>query len=363
MYRRGPLGRRPLAALAAALLAWACAGPGPSPPSPQGAAHRPGALHARTGLDLGPAFDQLGEAVRERRDPEARRILARIWSMGPTGPARRAAESYQRVLDGRALVEALDLRLESAPDPAAAGRFRVELVGTAGDRELQLAAGGGRLRFGLTALGVSGAEHRRSRTIVLDSLVALRFTPDRPTRLELGTFDLPLGGALAVRGVWELDLLAGGIREERDLPAMGVPVRSCEAVRLAPWLPGAPVEPGELIRLLREEIMDPAGAVASPQRQLPRILERTVRIAPARREEALDLLVPVALEMIPSERTLIVPSLRWLSGVARLGGDDHAWVGWLEERQRRLQEARGREPALELPAAFDRTRPPQSARR
>ncbi len=312
-----------LFALVLAGAAGACAGPRPAPAAP--------AIEG----SFEPSFQALRAALAERDDELAERVLARILARGPTGTTLAQAEAYGRVLRGRELARELELALlaeQASPDQP------VRLVLTARhalELPLELESGPATLRLTLTALDAAGREERHARTQALPQLATLLVPPGAGARLELGEFAVPSGRALAVLAQWDLALQPGVVRlEGQEFPAADVAVAGCRTLRLAAWLPPAPVEPEELVRYVQ------AGA-----RSLPALLERTVRIDPARRTEALDLLAPTALSLGRPELTRLVPTLRWLSDQRDLGADVDAWRAWLASRGEPAAE-----PALDLPA-------------
>jgi hypothetical protein len=122
-----------------------------------------------------------------------------------------------------------------------------------------------------------------------------------------------------------------------EFPANELFVRTAATVRLAPWLPTAPVAADAL-----------ADYVAGGGRALPALMERAVRVELERREAALDALVAPALGLPSSELGRLVPALRWLSGRRELGADPEAWRQWLASREEARRRPAGR-PALELP--------------
>jgi hypothetical protein len=277
-----------------------------------------------------PAFDALTAAVDAHDDETARRILARIQARNPDGPTQRRADAFERILDGRDLVGALELRLvhelaETEGKILVFFEARHEL-----DEPLRVRTAPATLNLLLAGIDMTGFEHRTARTVTVDAIADFKVAPGGPTRIGLGDFQLMTGTALAVRGRWDLQLLPGEIRRAGEsYPATGFQVAPCTAGRLAAFLPTEAVEPAELLRYLE-----------GSEFSMPALIERTVRIEPKRRGEALDLLTPYMLAAAPLEVERVVPALRWLSGQRELGGDPLAWQGWLEvRRQRQLEEA------------------------
>lgn len=293
-----------------------------------------------------PAFEEalraLRVAVEERDDDLARSILDRVLAREPTGATLRQAEAFDRILGGRALARDLDLRLESVVH---AGGTRVDVVLRASHplaEELVLRCGGGRLSMHQLAVDERGRQQTVAETLALDTLRELRIPPGEGSSLVLGRFPLEVGGALAVRIHWSLRLGSGEfVLGRRRYPAMLLGAEPCEAVRLAAFLPEAPVGPEVLA-----EYLDAGRFATAP------MLERAVRIEPERREEALDLLTPVLQRMDRIDLERAVPALRWLSGHPGGLRDPSEWEGWLEERARRRAPTPPPDP-LDLPSALD----------
>ncbi len=295
---------------------------------------------ARPAVDPGfePAFQALRSALDERDDALAERVLARILARDPKCGTRAQAEAFGRILRGRSLARSLDLAL-IAEDIAPGDSVRLVLVAQHDlEQPLELRSGPATLRVTLTALDAAGGEERRASTQALPELATLLVPPGAGARWPLGEFAVPTGRALGALAEWDLELQQGVlVLEGLDFPASEVAVAGCQTLRLATWLPASPVEPGELVRYVE------AGA-----RSMPALVERTVRIDPARREEALDLLTPSALSCSRLELARLVPTLRWLSQQRELGADVDAWRAWLSAR------LRSEPPALDLPARRDR---------
>jgi hypothetical protein len=289
-----------------------------------------------------PAFELLHLAVMAGENESARRILERLLARDPRGPALELARAYERILDGRALVTALDLRLVAEERAGQPGAYDVFLLASQGTGEaLVLRPRGARLRETVVAVDCDGTENRRVGVGVIEDIEELPLPVGEQVRRHLATMTLSApAGTLAIRARWYLELTTVEARlAERSLPAADVRVGVAERVRLAAFLPPAPVEPAELLRYLREE-----------QVRGPALMERAVRILPGRRAEALDLLTPMVEEMSVLTLELLVGPLRWLAGTAIPGGDAEAWRRWLSARAR--ENTRSEEAgALVLPAS------------
>jgi hypothetical protein len=124
-----------------------------------------------------------------------------------------------------------------------------------------------------------------------------------------------------------------------------VPIAPCEFVRLAKWLPTAPVLPREFVDYVRSDGSDIFSG--------PGALVRAVRIEGGDRIATLDLLAPAVAGMSARvDLPRLAPSLRWLSGNRHLGNDGEGWKDWMRQwaEQRRLEGAPGlsvSEPAPE----------------
>lgn len=316
--------------------------------------------HGQVAFDTGaaipqeflPALEALEQAVRDGDEVVARSILEHLYARHPEGRALELARSFERILDGRALVRDLDLRLEGKESAEAAGQYTVTLVASHHrEEELRLRAGAARLRETLYGVQPDGAEQRESTSRALDELGDLRLPAGEETRVALAELYLPSPpGTLAQRARLELELFVGELEvDERVLPAQQVPVAPAECVRLASFLPATAVEPSELLRYVLDERV-----------RRPALMERAVRIAPARRAEALDLVAGRLDELSVVTLGELVPALRWLSGTDGPGGDPEEWHDWLAARAKRraaAAESGGRSGPLSIP------RPPEDASR
>lgn len=279
-------------------------------------------------------FAALNDALEAHEDQVARRIAQQIRvrvtleagaGSESTAAAREILDGMERILDGRALVGSL--RLELAVRAAAEPFVEVVLrASTVRRTHIRFRPGPAVLRIHRVTLSPAdgGKEGRAVRTQGVRDL-DLELDADGWTEVSLGTFPAVLpGNVLAARTRWSLEFLSGEILEEgRSYPAMDVPPAVAERVDLAPILPTAPVEPSELARYA--ELPDGAW--------LP-LLERTVRIRPERREEALDLLTPVVRRQSDEQLRRLVATLRWLAPTGQPGRDPARWRAWLEDRAR-----------------------------
>jgi hypothetical protein len=287
-----------------------------------------------------PAFQSLEAALDARDDELAMRILARILARDPHGVALERAQAFERILEGRAWVASISVRLE-AVRVGVSDQWAVRAIAKNSDQtELTLRGVPPTLRTYLLGVSPNGMEQRFSRQAPVESLAQWKLPPGVETSSEIGVVEIPPGGALAVRALFVLEFLPGEIvRESQVRPATNISVGRAEALRLANFLPVEPVDPAELARYVRDERI-----------RTPPLLERAVRIPLDQRARALDLLTPVVLELPSGELEKLAVALRWLSGQSQLGADARSWRQWLDERSRmRAKDLReGRPPSSDL---------------
>jgi len=303
-----------------------------------------------------PQFEALQRALEAHEDEVARQIARslrlRLEVEGAQGgeaarDARALLGGMERILHGRALVDALELELvvreHDGPSVELFLRARTERR-----TRLVLRAGAALLRVHRVTLSPSegGQEGFVVRTHAVGHLDRLELDSDGWLEVSLGSFPTLLpGNALAARTHWSLHFRAAEIEEEgRSYPAMDVPPAVVERVDLAPFLPTATVDPSEL-----------ASYAARPDGSQLALYERTVRMDPARREEALDLLTPLVAGCTAEQLARLVPTLRWLAGIGQGGGDPELWRAWLATRAvERSAPPGGRSAASELDWSDDR---------
>jgi hypothetical protein len=320
--------------------ALACARP---EPAPQASPYERNRRAAQELLPFEASFSAIVQALEGGDDELAGQILERAMARGPQGAALERALAFGRILAGRRLVRALDLRL--ACEPQAEGRaVEVAFLARHGLEEaLTLRTGPASLAVLLVAVERDGDEQRFASSRVHDELGLLDLEPGTEQRFALGAFDVPGGpDALAVRASFELRFIPGEIlTADAGLPAQNVHVAPVEFVRLASWVPSAPVEPAELSSYVAGE--------GGQDFTLAGALERAVRVESRRRAEALDLLAPLVAHMSARvDLPRLAPTLRWLSGNPSLGRDGDGWKAWMAAWQRDRAAARqGR--VLELP--------------
>ena len=137
------------------------------------------------------SFTSVVRALEAGDDGLAQQILDRALARGPQGAALERAEAFQRILAGRRLVRALDLRLVCEPRDAGheleiAFVARHELAGP-----VTLRTGPASLALLLTAVDRDGDEQRYASSRVHGELGLLELEPGAEQRFVLGSFPVP----------------------------------------------------------------------------------------------------------------------------------------------------------------------------
>lgn len=315
----------------------------------------------RTPAELPPRylarFQALQSAMAAGEDQMARRIAGQLRAsieleqssgLDVSSGILEVLAGMERVLKGRELVGGLRMELEAREADGATVEVILRARSVRRTR-ITFRPGPSSLRVHKVTLipGDGGKESRGVRTQGVGEL-DLELDSEGWTEVLLGRFSTALqGNAMAARTRWSLDFRAGEILEEEEsYPAMGVPSVVAERVDLAPVLPTSPVDPAELARYAAQ--VDPPW--------LP-LLERTVRIHPDRRDEALDRLSVVLSRKSDAEVARMVPIIRWLAPTSAPGRDPVRWRVWLDDRaQRRALERVGAPETLDLGAGDRRFR-------
>ena len=287
------------------------------------------------------AFLGLERALDSDENRSARRILSGILARKPEGKSLGLAEAYGRVLDGRALGEQLEFVLEGelieAPESeGGSALYRMVLYCTNHSQSaVQLLLPPPTVERLDHRLYLSGSDSRAVENRVIDGLEGLSLEAEESFRIDLGEFDASLANAIARRDRWRLEALSGEVVANGErLPLRAPEVASYERVFLAPYLPDDPVEPEILLEYIERQSFT-----------MPGLLERCIRIDPARWSETLRRLVPLVRSMDDERLAYIAPALRWLSRSARLGGDPRTWRMALSN----LEEEPSARSALDLP--------------
>lgn len=238
--------------------------------------------------------------------------------------ALRMARNFGRVFEGRMRMESLtlELELERIADQESC---RASLIATSTwDSPLVLRPGPATLEVSRISLEPrTGIERRDQQSSHMEADTSFELPPRGTRRFELA--DIPIEvpvGAIATRMLADIEFIGGTIEEaDESYPARFIEVEDAERTDLASWVPASLVEPTELVRLWQRG-----------NTTLAALIERTVRIAPARYEETLDRL-GLAAETLPvNSFHAIVPSLRWFTRANRFGRDEGAWRRWLLAR-------------------------------
>ncbi len=297
-------------------------------------------------LDLSPSFRALAAAVEDGHDELARRILSTLRARRLTGAQGRAvrelSDAFERILDGRQLVESVRFTLRSEITDLDAGRFRLFLDASHEHPEaLTLHFPPAILERLASAIGAGGTQTRHYENRLIDRFDGLELPAGKTVSVPLFGYDVSLGNALALRDEWRLRLHGAGeiVRAGVSYPAKGMPCPASERTVIASFLPTVTVTPATLAEYAGRDALS-----------MPPLIERTVRIPVGRSEETLALLLPIveALERDDPERLeQLSSSLRWL---ARVDDPGPSWSRYLRARQQAHAERDAPpRPDLELP--------------
>lgn len=293
------------------------------------------AVSAAPSPAFAPALEAVGAALGAGDDETARQLLAALFGRGPTGADLEWADTYRNILEGRDFARGLDLSLQLRASGADGRGTIVDLV--VAPRPEAPNTAGAKVDLGMPLLvrrtsrtDATGSQRleRESRAAAAAASFAVPVAGERAA-LELGTFELDLGGALAVREEWWIEWRSGfattaaGVR----LPVQQLRSTPVERNRIAAFLPTEPLGPEPLCESLVRadfEQIDPALRRAQ-------LLERAVRIPRERREETL-IAVAALLPDVPDSRLEdAAPALAWL---ARQAGQRSPaqWRHWFATR-------------------------------
>lgn len=281
---------------------------------------------------LQPALEALQAAVNSGDDREARAVLASYFRLEPSGRALELGEAFERILDGRAAVAALEMRLDVTFEREAngAGAAVVQFVGRARDaRTLEVAPGPAVLHVKLASIDAKGDETKSLDTQPISTAIRFKVSADAETRFVLARlpFALPRG-SLAARASFDLELRSGVLREnERELPAMHLHTETGELVLLARELSD--------LELATDATL--ADLAASGKCNARTALAIAVRIPRTERASALDRLSRLCEDLPETAIGELTPALRWLAPDSNLGEDAPAWRAWLRMRARALE--------------------------
>ncbi len=334
--------------------------PGDAAPTIEGSQATPPGPPNLDGVDpaFQPAIQALQRSLDSGADLEARAILDRLMLRRPRGRLLETLEAYRKIIDGRAVVSGLALRLELRPVtetppktvaesmPKDARLAHLFLVAESRPRGGTVDEGGAiDLEPGPATLFVTrstvdrrGLEQDAVETHTFADLKSLRIEPGKPGEVSLARFFVaPAADELAARMRFEIDLRSGharvgtaGSKSVRELPAMRLAVAEAEESALAPAIAGLPAAtPEELAAAVEgKTVLDPVA-----------VLSIALRIPPADRARALDLLTPISETVPVSVLQSLVPALRWIAVTAAPGGDGLAWRAWLQSRGEKKKPA------------------------
>jgi hypothetical protein len=287
-----------------------------------------------------PSLEALQGATMSGQDVEARAILERTKLLGPEGPTLELLNAFEKILDGRAAVQLLDLTLESdyLRDPGGAGVASVSLVAsTRAASEILARPGPATLRVSLQSFDAKGSESTSNESLPLGDLSAISVRPGTSARMQIARFPVGLHkNGFALRVTCELELCAGAVVvNERDLPAMRWRVATGEIVLLSTELALKGLStPADLVREVENGTCARRAA-----------LEIAVRLPRSEREPALDRLGQMTNRLSQPAIESLTPALRWLAPDADLGEDAARWRAFLRQRGEHVE--RGDE--LKLP--------------
>lgn len=280
-------------------------------------------LQVRLEADL--ASTPTMQAARERGDSLSALVLAGdLPSRRGVQAAIQIADGFERVIDGRARTEALDLGLELTR------RDGEELVDvalvarSAWPAPLTLRPGPGLLHVRRTSIEPRTGDIAAAESdLPLEDLVVLEVPPGGEARTTVATIEIAVPvGAIATRLSASLSFNGGLVVEAGErYPARDRLVPRASRTDFPGWVPLGYVDPLLLGQLARRG-----------DAPLAMVLEHAVRIAPTRVEDALDQLGLAAEVLPPDGVRVLVPALRWLVGDMSIGLDEREWRAWLLDR-------------------------------
>ncbi|QDV07568.1 hypothetical protein Poly30_30940 [Planctomycetes bacterium Poly30] len=280
-------------------------------------------LQQRLAVDRATA-PTLAEARQRDDDIAARTLGGELPSAENVQAALKMAEGFERVIEGRLRMAAIEMELELERKP---GTEVIEIYLVAKStwpQPLVLEPGAGRLEVLRASLEPrTGGERREARIRALEGGTRLEI-PARGTVRALLTevpVEVPVG-SIATRMETQVTFNGGTVSEgDLMLPMREEDLPRTRRTDLAGWVPTSLVEPVELA-----ELVERGGA------PLAALLERAVRISPTRRDETLDRLGKVVQTLPIDAFHSIVPALRWIVGTNEFGRDEKRWRDWLIER-------------------------------
>jgi hypothetical protein len=303
---------------------------------------------------LVPLFSALDEALASDNRPLAKHLLGQLEAL-PLGATERAAvERVELVIDGRELQDLLALEVVSRPISSEGQEREALLLASHGLQEAVLLdlPPGLLVRFH-RAISPTGQEFIDSDQVQTEAALRFEIPAGERVELALARYPIQFAGALAIQERLALSTLDGVARQgERTLPLHDLKVKSSARTLLFGELPKQALDERPLLDLLARP-----GLLERPSEDvLPPLLERTVRIAPARRDAALLGLCRFAQGLDDAQLLKITPLLRWLGGVEDEVPSPMRWRSLLAEfiaaGEKAAAEPKPREPepGLVLPA-------------
>jgi hypothetical protein len=303
---------------------------------------------------LVPLFSALDEALASDNRPLAKHLLSQLKTQ-PLGSTERAAvERVELVIDGRELQDSLALEVVSRPISSEGQEREALLLASHGLAEpVNLDLPPGLLIRSHRAISPTGQEFIDADQVQTEQALRLEIPAGERVELVLARYPIQFAGALAIQERLALSTLDGVARQgERSLPLRDLKVKSSERTLLFGELPKQALDERPLLDLLARP-----GLLERPSEDvLPALLERTVRIAPARRDAALLGLCRFAQGLSDPQLLKITPLLRWLGGVEDEVPSPMRWRSLVAEfiaageRAAAEPQAREPEPGLLLPA-------------
>ena len=283
------------------------------------------------------AFDELRAAVAEDEDEMARAILRRLKPRISDSLSQKLADGYEQVLMGRSARDAISAEVNI--DELAEGGFAVSLALSQSLFDgMTLTPSHVKVHAMTRSIDIAGHQSIYAVDRIVEVVEGWSLMRDKVGSIPLGS-DLPSfgDGLLAVRCEWKVVLGAGSVElPDGIFPLMGVNIRDGAIVRLSKEVPTQAVEPEELLRYCLEPVV-----------RVDALLERTVRIAPNRYEETLDLIGEGESRLSPARIQELIPSLAWLTGSSVMRANASEWREWLQARA----VAGDRSESLDLPDA------------
>ena len=280
-------------------------------------------LQGRLAIDGAHAVSMADARFRED-DMALRTMSGEVPSAENVEAALKMAEGFERVIEGRNRLNAVELSLELV---RLAGQERVKVVLVATSEwttELHLEPGAGRMEILRSSLEPRmGSERRDARITALERGVVVDIPAGGTSRTTIAEapVEVPVG-SIATRMEATVEFNGGTVSDgDLMLPMREIVAGPGKRTDFPVHIPAGLVEPLELVELAERG-----------NAPLPAILERAIRIAPSRRAETLDRLGKAARTMPIESFRVLVPAIRWIVGTNEFGRDEGRWRDWLISR-------------------------------